>query len=67
MKPAKLTKAVLEAAPEPKPARAIDDDAGSEDSIDWGSDSESDSDSSDDDAQYSNIRERFLKRYGVRF
>lgn len=42
-----------------------EEDAGSEDSIDWGSDSESDSDSSEDDAQYTNIRERFLKRFSI--
>lgn len=42
-----------------KPA---EDDEGSEDSTDWGTDSESDTDSSDDEAQYASIRERFLKR-----
>lgn len=39
-----------------------DDDEGSDDSIDWGSDSETDTTTSEDDAQYTNIRERFLKR-----
>lgn len=34
----------------------------SDDSIDWGSDSESDSDSSEEDVAYVNIRERFLKK-----
>lgn len=34
----------------------------SDDSIDWGSDSESESDSSEEEAQYVNIRERFLKK-----
>lgn len=34
----------------------------SDDSIDWGSDSESDTDSSEEDVQYVNIRERFLKK-----
>lgn len=34
----------------------------SDDSMDWGSDSESDSDSSEEDVQYVNIRERFLKK-----
>lgn len=34
----------------------------SDDSIDWGSSDESESDSSEDDNQYVNIRERFLKR-----
>lgn len=34
----------------------------SDDSIDWGSDSESDSDSSEEDVQYVNIREKFLKK-----
>ncbi|KAK6641521.1 Eukaryotic translation initiation factor 3 subunit C [Polyplax serrata] len=43
-------------------AQPQEEDVGSDDSIDWGSDSESDSDSSEDDAQYTNIRERFLKR-----
>lgn len=33
----------------------------SDDSIDWGSDSESDSDSSDGNVQYVNMREKFLK------
>ncbi|XP_053683335.1 eukaryotic translation initiation factor 3 subunit C [Sabethes cyaneus] len=37
-----------------------DDD--SDDSIDWGSDSESEESSSDEDTQYTSIRERFLKR-----
>lgn len=44
---------------EKKPPKDQDD---SDDSIDWGSDSESDSDSSEEDAQYVNIRERFLKK-----
>lgn len=34
----------------------------SDDSIDWGSDSESDSDSSEEDVQYVNMREKFLKK-----
>lgn len=34
----------------------------SDDSIDWGSDTESDSDSSEEETQYVNIRERFLKK-----
>ncbi|KDR11509.1 hypothetical protein L798_14577, partial [Zootermopsis nevadensis] len=42
--------------------KPVEDDEGSEDSTDWGSDSESDTDSSDDDTQYASIRERFLKR-----
>ncbi|XP_058460133.1 eukaryotic translation initiation factor 3 subunit C [Malaya genurostris] len=37
-----------------------DDD--SDDSIDWGSDSESDESSTDEETQYTSIRERFLKR-----
>lgn len=63
--PASFKKSISEpSAAEPKLPKVTsqDDDAGSEDSIDWGSDSESDSDSSEDDAQYTNIRERFLKR-----
>ena len=40
----------------------VGDDSGSEDSIDWGSDSESSSESSDDEGQYTSIRERFLKK-----
>uniref|UniRef100_A0A0V0G589 Eukaryotic translation initiation factor 3 subunit C n=1 Tax=Triatoma dimidiata TaxID=72491 RepID=A0A0V0G589_TRIDM len=39
-----------------------DDDEGSDDSIDWGSDSESSTESSDDEGQYTSIRERFLKK-----
>lgn len=34
----------------------------SDDSIDWGSDTESESDTSEEEAQYVNIRERFLKK-----
>uniref|UniRef100_A0A0A9XY83 Eukaryotic translation initiation factor 3 subunit C n=1 Tax=Lygus hesperus TaxID=30085 RepID=A0A0A9XY83_LYGHE len=40
----------------------VDDDEGSDDSIDWGSSSDSSSESSDDEEQYQSIRERFLKR-----
>uniref|UniRef100_A0A1B6HN24 Eukaryotic translation initiation factor 3 subunit C n=1 Tax=Homalodisca liturata TaxID=320908 RepID=A0A1B6HN24_9HEMI len=43
-------------------AAAGDDDEGSDDSIDWGSDSQSSSESSDDETQYTSIRERFLKK-----
>ncbi|XP_014246697.1 eukaryotic translation initiation factor 3 subunit C [Cimex lectularius] len=39
-----------------------DDDEGSDDSIDWGSDSESSTESSEDEGQYTSIRERFLKK-----
>lgn len=42
--------------------KSVEDDEGSEDSTDWGSDSESDTDSSDDETQYASVRERFLKR-----
>jgi hypothetical protein len=47
--------------------KSAEDDEGSEDSTDWGSDSESDTDSSDDETQYASVRERFLKRlvFGV--
>lgn len=38
------------------------DDEDSDDSIDWGSDSESDESSSDEETHYASIRERFLKR-----
>ncbi|XP_058830814.1 eukaryotic translation initiation factor 3 subunit C [Topomyia yanbarensis] len=38
------------------------DDDDSDDSIDWGSDSESDESSTDEETQYTSIRERFLKR-----
>lgn len=38
------------------------DDDDSDDSIDWGSDSDSDESSTDEEAQYTSIRERFLKR-----
>lgn len=38
------------------------DDDDSDDSIDWGSDTESDESSTDEDAQYTSMRERFLKR-----
>ncbi|XP_055534563.1 eukaryotic translation initiation factor 3 subunit C [Wyeomyia smithii] len=38
------------------------DDDDSDDSIDWGSDSESEESSTDEDTQYTSIRERFLKR-----
>lgn len=44
---------------EKKPPKYQDD---SDDSIDWGSDTDSDSDSSEEEAQYVNIRERFLKK-----
>lgn len=37
----------------------------SDDSIDWGSDSSESSDSSEDDAQYTSMRERFLKKYNI--
>ncbi|BES92207.1 Eukaryotic translation initiation factor 3 subunit G-1 [Nesidiocoris tenuis] len=48
---------------EPKaPKPAGDDDEGSDDSIDWGSDSESSSESSDDEDNYTSLRERFLKK-----
>ncbi|KAK9505882.1 hypothetical protein O3M35_009853 [Rhynocoris fuscipes] len=51
-------------ASEPKSVKpsAGDDDEGSDDSIDWGSDSESSTESSDDEGQYTSIRERFLKK-----
>lgn len=38
------------------------DEDDSDDSIDWGSDSESDETTTDEEAQYTSIRERFLKR-----
>lgn len=65
------TKAVTfkkEAAAEKKAAKAAaaaaaaDDDDNSDDSIDWGSETDSDSDSSDDETAGMNIRERFLKK-----
>nr|CAD7266842.1 unnamed protein product [Timema shepardi] len=43
-------------------APGTEDDDGSEDSSDWGSDTDSESDSSGDDAQYTNMRDRFLKQ-----
>lgn len=43
----------------PKPAATGDE---SEDSMDWGSDSDSESDSSDDGANYGNMRDAFLKK-----
>ncbi|XP_069683737.1 eukaryotic translation initiation factor 3 subunit C [Periplaneta americana] len=50
-------------ATEPKIGKKpVEDDEGSEDSTDWGSDSGSDTDSSDDETMYASIRERFLKR-----
>ena len=62
--PASFKKSTSEPSAESKLPKTTsqDDDGGSDDSIDWGTDSESDSDSSEDDAQYTNIRERFLKR-----
>ncbi|XP_048505751.1 eukaryotic translation initiation factor 3 subunit C isoform X2 [Athalia rosae] len=45
-----------------KKGPAVDGDDVSESDSDWGSDSERDSDSSDDDGQYTNIRERFIKK-----
>lgn len=49
--------------PDTKPSKpSADDDDGSDDSIDWGSGSESSSESSDDEGQYTSIRERFLKK-----
>lgn len=36
---------------------------GSESESDWGSDSDTESTSSDDEGQYQNIRERFIKKY----
>lgn len=68
---AAATKAVTfkkEAAAEKKAAKAAaaaaaaDDDDNSDDSIDWGSETDSDSDSSDDETAGMNIRERFLKK-----
>lgn len=41
-----------------------DGEEGSEsEQSDWGTDSESESTSSDDEGQYQNIRERFIKKY----
>lgn len=48
--------------PVPVAKPGVDDDQESDDSMDWGSDSESSSESSDDEAQYTSIRERFLKK-----
>ncbi|XP_014287661.1 eukaryotic translation initiation factor 3 subunit C [Halyomorpha halys] len=49
--------------PESKPSKIVPDDEGSDDdSIDWGTGSESSSESSDDEGQYQSIRERFLKK-----
>ncbi|XP_067635795.1 eukaryotic translation initiation factor 3 subunit C [Eurosta solidaginis] len=47
----------------PSKSAAQDDD--SDDSIDWGSDTESESETSDDENQYQTMRERFLKRTPV--
>uniref|UniRef100_A0A1L8DS53 Eukaryotic translation initiation factor 3 subunit C n=1 Tax=Nyssomyia neivai TaxID=330878 RepID=A0A1L8DS53_9DIPT len=47
--------------PAEKPAKAPKDED-SDDSTYWGSDSESDYDSSEEEAQYANIRERYLKK-----
>lgn len=46
----------------PKAAAAAGDE--SEDSMDWGSDSDSETDSSDDGGNYANIRDAFLKKSG---
>ncbi|CAH0388781.1 unnamed protein product [Bemisia tabaci] len=53
-----------ETATEQKPAKKVAVDTGddSDDSIDWGSDSDSSESSSDDEGQYTSIRERFLKK-----
>lgn len=45
-----------------KASKAAGDDDDSDDSMDWGSDSESESGSSEEDTQYTSIRERFLKK-----
>ncbi|XP_055708199.1 eukaryotic translation initiation factor 3 subunit C isoform X2 [Phlebotomus papatasi] len=47
--------------PSEKPSKAAKDEE-SDDSTYWGSDSESDYDSSEEEHQYSNIRERYLKK-----
>uniref|UniRef100_A0A6B2EJX9 Eukaryotic translation initiation factor 3 subunit C n=1 Tax=Phlebotomus kandelakii TaxID=1109342 RepID=A0A6B2EJX9_9DIPT len=47
--------------PSEKPSKAPRDDD-SDDSTYWGSDSESDYDSSEEETQYANIRERYLKK-----
>lgn len=54
--------AVKKAAKAAAAAAAADEDDNSDDSIDWGSETDSDSDSSDDETAGMNIRERFLKK-----
>nr|CAD7456839.1 unnamed protein product [Timema tahoe] len=56
IEPSKSVKVAVQRAP------GTEDDDGSEDSSDWGSDTDSESDSSGDDAQYTNMRDRFLKQ-----
>nr|CAD7589925.1 unnamed protein product [Timema genevievae] len=56
IEPSKSVKVAVQRTP------GTEEDDGSEDSSDWGSDTDSESDSSGDDAQYTNMRDRFLKQ-----